>query len=144
MRKPLKHREPEDRFASTLRPRRELFEALWNFALFRTRQRRRKANAPLAPLSRVNVWCQLRLAALLGCYVRHMKHLGEPMSMSVRTMQRHLGAFKAMELVRIDQERYFDRKRRVYVMRPNVYAITRRGQLWIKKHVDATKIPEVV
>lgn len=141
----LKHRDQDDRFTAPLRPRRELFEALWNFALFKTKQRRRRAGLPLAPISRVNVWCQLRQAALIGCYERHTMHLdGAFGDMSPRTLRRHMAAFVALGLVKVVQEHYHDRKRGRWVMRPNIYAITRDGQLWIKKHVGSTKFPSVV
>ena len=138
------HRSLDDRFQAPLRPRRELLEALWNFALWKTMRRRRRARLPMLALLKVTVWCQLSQAALIDAYCRHLKYLSLSHPITRRTLTRQLAAFRRDQLISVMQPRDPDRRTGKWRLEHNIYTITRAGILWIKKHGRAVKIPQVV
>lgn len=139
-----KRREIHDRCKSTLRPRRELLEALFNFAVHKTDRRRRRARAPRVPLLRVALWCELGQDALLAAYRRHARYLKDERGMTKRTLTRQVAGFRRMRLVEVINPSHYDRRTGRWIHRHNVYTFTRAGVLWIKRHARAVRIPSVI
>lgn len=138
------HRDPEDRFRATLRPRRELVEALWNLAYYATDRRRRKRQERKVSILKVPIWVQVGQAKLIARYRAHMKYLREPRELSKRTLTRQVAGLRELGLVSVINPSHYDKKRREWVHEHNVYSITYAGKLWIKRHARAVKIPLVV
>lgn len=138
-----RHRHLEDRFTATLRPRRELLEAIWNAAIYQTDKRRRKAGAEKQPILRVRIWCQLSQVQVIAAYVRHQKYLDEPHPITSRTLTRQVAGLRHLELVNVIHPVSKD-GRGGFRREPNVYVITHAGKLWIKRHARAVQIPQVV
>ncbi len=138
-----RHQHVEDRFRAPLRPRRELMEAIWNFALHKTDRRRRRQGVPQVSIFRVNIWAQIGQAALIGRYGAHLDYLGESHPITPRTLTRQVACLRALDLVRVVHPVSPD-GRGGFRREANVYSITRTGKLWIKKHGRAVRIPLVV
>lgn len=139
-----RHRHPEDRFSSTLRPRRELLEALWNLAYWDTNRRRRRRRAPRVSIFDVEIWVQASQARLIRRYQAHLAYLRAPASLSRRTLSRQVAGFRRLKLLMVTHPGHYDRRRARWVHQDNIYTITHAGKLWIKRHARATKIPSVV
>lgn len=133
----LRHDHPEDRFLAALRPLPALLEALWNLAYYATDRRRRKVNARKVSILKVPVWVQVRQSKLIERYRAHLKYLQAPRPICRRTLTRQMNAFRRDGLVRVINPSYFDKARGEWVTEPNVYTITYRGKLWIKRHARA-------
>jgi hypothetical protein len=138
------HQDPEDRFRATLRPRRELLEALWNLAYYATDRRRRKRGERKVSILNVAIWVQVSQAGLIRRYLAHAEYLRELRPLSKRTLTRQVAGFRRLRLLSIINPSHFDRRRREWVHEHNVYSITYLGKLWIKRHARAVKIPLVV
>lgn len=133
-----RHRSPEDRFLASLHPLPALLEALWNLAYYRTDKRRRKAGARKVSVLKVHVWCQASRAEVIAAYRRHLKYIREPRSITPRTLTRQLTAFKRDGLLKaVQPSPVWNASLQLWVAQPNVYTITYRGKLWIKKHARA-------
>jgi hypothetical protein len=135
---------PHDRELSTLRPRRELLEALWNLAYWATDRRRRKAGVPKVSILKVNIWVQASQARLIARYRAHLAYLKEPRPISRRTLTRQVAGFRRLKLIAVKNFSDFDRRRGAWVQQHNVYTVTYLGKLWIKRHARSVKIPLVV
>lgn len=140
----LAHRHPDDRFLATLRPRRELLEALWNLAYWSTDKRRRRAQLRKVSVLKVPIWCQASQPRLLARYQAHLAYLKEPRTLSKRTLTRQVTGFRRLKLVAVTHQSHYDKSRGGWVHEPNVYTITYLGKLWIKRHARAVKIHLVV
>jgi hypothetical protein len=136
----------EDRDQSTLKLRlvRPFLEALWNLALFDTDKRRRAERVRKAPLTKVAIWSQASQARLRAAYRRHTRHERDPHDVPPRTMSRRVNALKRRKFVAVISPRYFDTRQQKWVVDANVYVITYRGKLWIKRNAIASRIPLVV
>ncbi len=137
-------RAPHDREHSTLRPRRELLEALWNLAYWSTDNRRRRAGHRKVSILKVPIWVQASQARLLARYRAHLAYLKEPRSMAARTLSRQMAGFRRLKLVQVTAPSHYDRARGGWIHEPNVYTVTYLGKLWIKRHARSVKIPLVV
>jgi len=150
-----RHEHLEDRNVAPLRPRRELFEAIVAYAVHVSNRRRRRARQKRAPIALVaakgQIWCELRQRKLLERCAAHLRYL-ELEPSSLRTLQRHIAGFRRTRyrdrrrgdvgpILKVGNYSRFDRKRREWIQRPNVYTITRAGILWISRHAQALQIP---
>lgn len=150
MRKPrrLAHEHPEDRFLSTLRPRRELVEALIAYAIHMSGRRRRKRGVRQAELLKVveldEIWVQASRAKLIERYQAHLEYLEREHPISPRTLTRQIAGIKQQKLLTVIDPSHFDERRREWVQQRNIYTITRAGILWIRRHARSLKIPSVV
>lgn len=148
MRRKLAHRHPEDRLYAPLRLRRELFEALFAYAIYVTgRRRRRRGVTPIDILKVADageLWCKAGQQKVLERYQEHAAYLELEHPMSPRTLTRHVALAKRLKLVNVGNYSRFDARAGGWVQERNVYTITRAGVLWIKRHARALKIPSVV
>lgn len=144
-RRKLAHHHPDDRNVAPLRPRRELFEALFAYAVHLSARRRKRAELRPAPINAVaergQIWFKARRGQLLVRYHAHVKYLGLVHPMSPRTLTRHVARLRRLRLVAVGNYSRFDHQRDRWLQEPNVYTITRDGVLWIKRHARALRIP---
>lgn len=139
-----RHQHPEDRFRATLRPRRELLEAIWNLAYYETNKRRRRRRAPRVSIFEVEIWTQASQARLIRRYLAHLAYLRAPAALSRRTLSRQVAGFRRLRLLAVTHPSHYDRRRAAWIHQDNIYTITHAGKLWIKRHARAVKIPSVV
>ena len=138
------HQDPEDRFRATLRPRREILEALWNLAYYATYWRRRRRGERKVCILKVEIWIQVSQAGLNRAYRRHMQYLRADRHLSTRTLRRQVAGFRRLKLVSVVHPSHFDRRRQEWVNEHNVYTVTYLGKLWIKRHARAVKMPSFI
>jgi hypothetical protein len=149
-------RPPEERFLYALRPRWEILEAIWQFAIWKVDKARRRKGLPKKSITNVNIWCQLSRAGLIAKYFDRLDYLDKlscrdqpyrlvDPTLDPRTVTRHVATFKRLHLIEVQQPApRFNRKRNDWVKQPNVYTFTYAGILWIKKRKSSLTVPLVV
>lgn len=140
--------QPHDRDASTLRPRRELFEALFAYAVFLSARRRRRKQLKPRPLNAAadagEIWFKGNQVKVIERYMAHVAYLRLDVRLSLRTLSRQIRGLRRLRRLVVGNYSRFDRQRWTWHQEPNVYTITRAGVLWIKRHARALKIPRFV